>query len=199
MNEPEFYPNATLGFRQWYLTLEGRDDEPPSLDSLMKHGPMRYSFQRSRYHWAAGEINHAACMRLKFGSRSFTEAHREIPAVGCSCGFYAYGRRDGSNTETTAHIIGGVMAGWGNVELHERGFRCSVAKILAFFAPDPDREYADYDGTAAQRLGALMGMCGENAIPILSPDALKDEEEVRQYAYERDLALLEEQLRPSRV
>jgi hypothetical protein len=37
-------------------------------------------------------------------------------------------------------------------------------------------------------------MCAGTDIPLLPPDALSDDAEVRRYARERDLVLLEEQL-----
>ena len=42
--------------------------------------------------------------------------------------------------EDLALALGGIVAGWGKLELHERGFKCGVAKILAVFAPHPRRE-----------------------------------------------------------
>lgn len=86
------------------------------------------------------------------------------------------------------------MAGWGNMELHELGFRYGATKVLALFEPDPRKEHADYDGVAPKKWAALERMCAENAIPLLPSDALRDDEEVRRYAHERDLLLLEDQL-----
>ncbi len=41
----------------------------------------------------------------------------------------------------------------------------------------------------------MKRMCADNDIPRLEPDALRDDDEVRRYARERDLVLLEDQLR----
>lgn len=41
-------------------------------------------------------------------------------------------------------------------------------------------------------------MCVYNSIPLLAPEASRNDEEVRRYAYERDLALLEDQLNSRR-
>ena len=188
MSEPEHYANATLGFRQWYFSL-GSEGKLPLLEGLV-----RYGFSRPRYLWDLTSPNHAECLRLKFNPDSFSEEHGEVPRVRCSCGFYAHGRRDSSNSETTVHVVGGVVAGWGNLELHERGFKCGVAKILALFAPPP-RKMRSHNGEQAQKSWmALRNMCADNAIPLLLPDALRDDEEVRRYAWERDLVLLEDQL-----
>ncbi len=37
-------------------------------------------------------------------------------------------------------------------------------------------------------------MCADAAVPLLPPDALRQDEGLRRYAYERDLVLLEDQL-----
>jgi len=187
---PEFYPNATLGFRQWCFRWKAEVDEPPLLEGLTRFGWQ----QQLRCLWDLGGPNRAECMRLKFRPGSFYEAHEEVPRTGCSCGFYAHGRRDDSNSETAVHVVGGVVAGWGNLELHEKGFKCGVAKILALFAPDLSKGHADHGGVSGEKWAALRRMCAENAIPVLAPNVLRRDEEVRRYAYERDLALLEDQL-----
>lgn len=188
-SEPEFYANATLGFRQWHFGLGSGEREPPLLEGLMK-----YDFHRPLYRWNLEDANHAECLHFKFELRSFSEEHGEVPKTGCSCGFYAHGRRDGSNSETTTHMVGGFVAGWGNLELHERGFKCGVAKILALFAPDP-RGISPHRRERAQMMWAVLSrMCADNDVPLMPPDSLMDDEDVRRYAYERDLVLLEDQL-----
>jgi len=69
-----------------------------------------------------------------------------------------------------------------------------VAKVLAIFAPDPRQSRADLAGVAPKKWAALEAMCADAAVPLLPPDALRQDEEVRRYAYERDLVLLEDQL-----
>jgi hypothetical protein len=189
MSEPEFYANATLGFRQWYLSLGTERGERPLLEGMMK-----YDFERPNYPWDLKGPNHAECLHLRFKPDSFSEDHGPVPGMGCSCGFYAYGRRDESNSETLVHMAGGVVAGWGDLELHEMGFKCGVAKILALFEPDPRKIGPYYGELAARKWSALRQLCADNDIPLLPPDALRDEEETRNYAYERDLVPLEDQL-----
>ncbi len=193
MSEAEFYANATLGFRKWHLSLRDEEDEP-----LLLEGMYKYNFRQPNCRWGLVNPNHAECMRLKLAPNVSYEGHGEVPELGCGCGFYAYGWRDDSNSETTVHMVGGVVAGWGNLELHERGFKCDVAKILALFAPTP-RTPPPYDGPyykqlAARKWPALRRLCADNGIPLLEPDTLRDDDEVRRYARERDLALLEDQL-----
>lgn len=139
--------------------------------------------------------NHAECLRLRLRPHSsFSKKHGEAPNTGCSCDFYAHGRRDASNSENTVHMVGGIVAGWGKLELHERGFKCGVAKILAVFAPDPRRTRPHFGELAVRNSAALESMCAGTDIPLLPPDTLSDDAEVRRYARERDLVLLEEQL-----
>jgi hypothetical protein len=69
-----------------------------------------------------------------------------------------------------------------------------VAKILAVFAPNLRQRRADHAGVAQDKWAALEEMCADAAVPLLPPEALWRDEEVRSYAYERDLVLLEDQL-----
>ncbi len=189
MNDSDFYANATLGFRQWHLSLDGSEQGTAFLEGLFK-----YNFHQPLYRWDLRGINHAECLHAKFAPRSVPEGHVAVPGIDCSCGFYAHARRLASDSDTTVHRVGGVVAGWGNLELHERGFKCAVAKILAVFAPEPRQRHTDHASVAQEKRAALEGMCADAAVPLLPPDALRQEEEVHRYAYERELMLLEDQL-----
>ena len=188
MNEPDFYACATLGFRQWHLGLDATG-EIAFLEGLLKYG-----FYHPHHRWDLEGVNRAECLHARFAPRSVPEGHDEVPGIGCSCGFYAHARRRGSNSNTTVLRAGGVVAGWGTLEIHEGGFKCSVAKVLALFAPDPRERRADHASVAPQKWTALEAMCADAAVPLLPPNALRQDEEVRRYAYERDLVLLEDQL-----
>ena len=187
MSEPDFYACATLGFRQWHLSLD-------ATGGAFLEGLLKYNFHHPHRRWNLGRPNYAECLRARFSPRSVPEGHGEVPGIGCSCGFYAHARRQGSNSDTTVLRAGGVVAGWGTLEIHEGGFRCSVAKVLAIFAPDPREKRADRAGVAPRKWAALEAMCADAAVPLLAPDALRQDGEVRRYAHERDLALLEDQL-----
>ena len=188
MNEPDFYACATLGFRQWHLSLDATEGVA-FLEGLLKYG-----FDHPHRRWDLERPNRAECLHARFAPRSVPEGHGEVPGIGCSCGFYAHARRQGSNSDTTVLRAGGLVAGWGTLELHEGGFRCSVAKVLALFAPDPRQRRVDHAGVAPQEWAALEAMCADAAVPLLPPGALWQDEELRRYAYERDLVLLEDQL-----
>jgi hypothetical protein len=192
VSEPDFYACATLGFRQWHLSLDDAEG------FAFLEGLLKYGFHHPHHRWDLEGVNRAECLHARFSPRSVPEGHGEVPGIGCSCGFYAHARRRGSNSDTTAQRAGGVVAGWGTLELHEGGFRCSVAKVLAIFAPDPRHRRADHAGVAPKvapkKWAALEEMCADAAVPLLPPDALRQDGEVRRYAHERYLALLEEQL-----
>lgn len=50
----------------------------------------------------------------------------------CRCGFYGY--YDGSNDYRANHgdwLVEGVVEGWGETVIGKRGFRCTVARIVA--------------------------------------------------------------------
>lgn len=115
MSEPEFYASATLGFRQWYFSLanSGESSVLRGLANPLLHGLAKHGFNTSRYRWRVDGPNHAECARLKPNPDFLRESHGEVPGMDCSCGFYAYGRRIGSNSQTTIHLVGGVVAGWG--------------------------------------------------------------------------------------
>ena len=157
-------------------------------------GLLKYNFHHPHHRWDLEGVNRAECLHIEFSPRSVPEGHGEVPGIGCSCGFYAHARRQGSNSDTTVLRAGGVVAGWGTLELHEGGFRCSVAKVLALFAPDPRQSHADLAGVAPRKWESLERMCAEAAVPLLPPGALRQDEELHRYAYERALVLLEEQL-----
>lgn len=218
MNQPEtseFYANATLGFRRWYFSVTDGGEPSPlrGCANPLLQGLLKYGFESPRYRWHVDEPNYAECARIAHAPDFLRKSHGEVPGIECSCGFYAYGRRVGSNSETTIHVVGGAIAGWGTMELHEQGFKCGAANILALFEPNPEKQHAadyraawkdqdalsrlcsDSNRTAWKTREALRRVCAENDIPLLEPDALRDDDEVRRYARERDLALLEDQLK----
>ena len=188
MSEPDFYACATLGFRQWHLSLDDAEG------FAFLEGLLKYGFRHPHHRWDLEGVNRAECLHARFAPRSIPEGHGDVPGIGCSCGFYAYARRQDSNSDTTVIRAGGIVAGWGTLELHEGGFRCSMAKVLAIFAPDPRQSHADHVGVAPRKWESLERMCAEAAVPLLPPDALRQDEELRRYAYERDLVLLDDQL-----
>lgn len=116
MSEPDFYANATLGFRHWYFSVADVGDPAPLRGCA---NPSLYGLLKYGFRWHVDEPNYAECARLAHAPDSLRKSHGEVPGVECSCGFYAYGRRLGSKSSTTKHFVGGAIAGWGTMELHE--------------------------------------------------------------------------------
>ena len=64
------------------------------------------------------------------------------PAEGCSCGYYAYDSLGGASaweSRNEAWIMAEVW-GWGEVEVHEYGWKAERLQVLNFFAPVCDHE-----------------------------------------------------------
>ncbi len=177
MSEPVFYSCATLGFRQWHLSL----DEVEGVAFL--EGLLKYGFRHPHHRWDLEGPNRAECLCARFSPRSVPEGHGEVPGIGCSCGFYAYARRQGSNSDTTVLRAGRRRGRVGDPRASRGGFRCSVAKVLAIFAPAPRQRHADHAGVAPRKWAALGEMCAVAAVPLLPPDALRQDEGLRRYAH----------------
>ena len=86
VNDPDFYANATLGFRQWHLSLDATE-ETAFLEGLLKYG-----FHRPLYRWDPRGVNRAECLHTKFAPHSVPKGHGEVPGNGCTCGFYDHVR-----------------------------------------------------------------------------------------------------------
>ena len=89
------------------------------------------------HRWDLGRINRAECLHARFAPRSDPEGHGEVPGIGCSCGFYAHARRQGSSSDTSVSRAGGVVAGWGRLELHEGGSGAPSPRYLPSSRPIP--------------------------------------------------------------
>jgi hypothetical protein len=90
VSEPDFYACAMLGFRQWHLSLDDAEGVA-FLEGLLKYG-----FHQPHHRWDLGRPNRAECLHDRFSPRSVPEGHGGVPGIGCSCGFYAHARRQGS-------------------------------------------------------------------------------------------------------
>jgi hypothetical protein len=100
---------AVIGYRQWRL-----------------RGTELWSF-RATDRWGRG-VQTAHCDRC---------AHEEpAPANGCTCGIYAWYRPPPrGSSATTADIVAGAVALWGQIELHAQGMRAQYAMVVALALP----------------------------------------------------------------
>jgi hypothetical protein len=97
-----------LGFRAFDVCEDGR------LISVTGHGTV----------WRPGVVT-AYCRRPGFSSHP-------APAHDCTCGLYAYTELDPRLKQGERCIA--AIAAWGNMEVHETGFRAQRACVLALAA-----------------------------------------------------------------
>ena len=82
-----------------------------------------------RDRWFTG-LNVARCQRLAWVTDL---ARHEIPAIGCSCGFYAYFHPCHNKYSTDGvYQVDAIIEAWGNIVAGELGFRAEKAVIKAF-------------------------------------------------------------------
>lgn len=62
-------------------------------------------------------------------------ASQETPAVGCTCGLYAWYRPSPRTAALGFEWVNGAVAMWGQIELHATGMRAQHARILALTTP----------------------------------------------------------------
>jgi hypothetical protein len=78
VSEPDFYANATLGFRQWHLSLDATEG------IAFLEGLLKYGFHPPHHRWDLGRTNRAESLHARFAPRSVPEGHGEVPGIGCS-------------------------------------------------------------------------------------------------------------------
>lgn len=141
-----------IGFRQWYVT--------PDLKLRAAH--MRQQT------WEPG-ANEAKCHRVdgltvtvttgmgaSYGDPVEEKPCNSAPGSDCECGWYAlhdpsdfwYGKQASTSglygmvfgTAETDPLVSGVIAAWGNVEVHHQGFRAQHARVVAIALPEGKRD-----------------------------------------------------------
>lgn len=102
-----------IGFRRWKVTTTG------VLTAVAMQSP-----------WNKGE-NLAVCKQIP-------ASDHDSPGAGCFCGFNAWFDYDEANREyDSPGTVLGVIAGAGNMRIHEVGFRSEKAQVLALYhVPD---------------------------------------------------------------
>ena len=200
MSEGNFYAAATLGFRGWKLVL--KTGQLCSIGAFYDKGgglrmwePSLVETEWGGYFvWNPNEVVEAACPL----------SNHDAPHTDCECGIPALAYRpnlapegivfpdlEGPPTDVT--LVTGAIAGWGGNENHAGpggpdGFRCKRAKILALF------RLPEHDQVDERAVMALEDFCEGHDVPLLENAALRGKKEVRRYARERDLLLLEDLL-----
>lgn len=183
------YAGAVIGYREWlFAPLLVSSPEfvagPAALYSLTQQevlseqdsGRSERAAPRRYQHWPLGEAHEAGC-----GNR----ANREGPDGGCRdfegcvCGFYAWNEAEKLGTagrkghpNGSCFLVHGVIAGWGRVVLHERGFRCRNAKVVAVL--DPGEISFPEAGDPGRVHGAYEDLVKRSGVPTLSRKELQD-------------------------
>ena len=116
MSDPVLYTNATLGFRQWYSSLEAEGNEHPFLEGLMK-----YDFHRPRYRWdlegpttpsayasnfilASSPKNTARCPKRDAHAASAPTAAETVPTARPQFTWWGVSWRDGGTLSCTIGV-----------------------------------------------------------------------------------------------
>jgi hypothetical protein len=136
--------SALLGVRQWHYDL-GRD----CLTSVWMHDEW----------WPGEDMVARGCVpngaevdeALVAASRD-----HDAPDEDCKCGLYAF---YGLSRFTLRYpeCFDGVVAGWGDTEMHDIGFRCKYMRIVALLS------YASPYKPAIERMANLYG------VPVIQP------------------------------
>lgn len=137
---PSDVAEPLIGFRAWHVTRDGQ---------LV---PWSASGAGA---WVAG-VNTAVCL-----ARPGVRGH-VAPVRRCSCGLYALMNSRDHRLQPLTQAVGAIVA-WGDVELHETGFRAQSALIVALAVP------AGCDAAHRQRLERAATYYG---VPLVPLDAL---------------------------
>lgn len=135
---PDFI-QAAIGYRSWHVSTHGE------LSSLTAAGA-----------WRPG-VNRASCHR---GLR------HDAPAPDCECGLYALHRhRDRGWMPSGTNAVHGAVAAWGDLEIHDTGFRAEFARVVALTLPERAR------GELRRRVGLAAA---RHCVPVVSPAGLRE-------------------------
>ena len=130
MSQAPDFVRPALGFRSWVVD---------------QHGVLRPISAVGT--WTPG-VNHAECHR---GLR-----HR-APAADCECGLYALHEfGDRTWAPPGPDVVHGAVIGWGDVEVHETGFRAEFARVVAL--AEPSHVLGARALTLAERSARLYGV-----------------------------------------
>ena len=169
-----------IGYRQWHVT--------PDLKLRAAH--------KADQVWASGE-NVAVCKpndRLVYMDDGFDYKYvprdpcKIAPGSNCECGWYAlhdpsdfwYGKKSISTAYqqllatpgNSDPLVSGVIAAWGNIEVHHQGFRAQYARVVALVLPESKRDQTVVRACAAEygvpvvKAERLTQIAGEYGSPV---------------------------------
>jgi hypothetical protein len=156
------FSECVIGYREWLVDAAGQ---------------LR-AITMTRQIWNPG-VNTARCRpndhvsSFYFQSLTAPEAH-PAPADGCHCGLYGWNdireptsRCDDLGADGRLWAFGAIAA-WGDLQVHESGFRASHACIVAL---------AHNDATTPRVRAVLDRIGAEYRVPVVHGDALQAEAE----------------------
>lgn len=182
------YAQALIGYREWGFvpcieTASGFRATPDTLFSLTRQAigtdgsPLVQS--RGRYQeWPLDAPHEARC-----GVSGLIATRGGCPS--CTCGFYAWSElwwpicRPGQTlygTEPFSWVVPDIIAGWGKVSIHQHGFRCQYAKVVALL--DPRAFTFDDSGEPGwpDPRATYLDLIERKGVPLISFEDLSDPE-----------------------
>jgi hypothetical protein len=116
------------GYRWWAMDPAPTNTHPTADPEVWPWTPLR----GARDAWRPGE-NVAVCKAQSVDN--LVHPVSDIPLLECGCGFWAYWQIQHYDLSSTAYPICGVVEGYGDVIIGEKGFRSAKAKIIALALP----------------------------------------------------------------
>ena len=153
---PPTFVEPVVGFRAWKLTPDGK--LLPRAVSAM-----------ARLHaepWQPG-VNDARCMYV-----GFTREPHPVPGEGCDCGLYAHHDAAELRRYHRGDDVLGAIVGWGDLQVHDNGFRAQHAQVVALVAPtsgalvEPARLAAERYGVPLVPGAALAECAAASGSPL---------------------------------
>lgn len=99
--------------------------------------------------WATVDPGPAVCVADNGTSMGCVIVHRKdepCPGADCSCGFYAYKKREHAVQHGQGQLLARVLL-WGRLVEHKRGYRASRIKLAEIFVP---KDYPESEALASR-------------------------------------------------
>jgi hypothetical protein len=126
-----------VGYREWILV--GDEILSPMARTRWDAEPMRAECLPS-------------CRRAQGLWRTASAHSGPAPAPDCACGIYALFTPDRPRGRDRLTLVRGAVVLWGRIEIHRRGMRAELARIVTLALP-PSRRHADAVAHVAELLG----------------------------------------------
>lgn len=176
------YNGKVVGFRFWNIEINSFGD--PTL-----HAASNW------YQWRSGE-NLADCDPKNLRLRHLDPS----PGIHCQCGFNAWNsyshdyirraRLNSLNKDDPLTLVYGSIEGYGNLQIHEKGWRAEKAAVIGFVRPDRELFHAN----VLERLGATTDEIFDKLATSFEVPSFDSFEELYEYSRQDRIDLDEEPL-----